>query len=460
MNRGQGAGGRAQETGRREDRKGGGPVGAGARFVHPAKRLRGEVRVPGDKSVSHRALLLNAIAEGEAIISNLGPGADCTSTMRCLKALGVDVEVRPDGTIRIVGGGLHGLREAEDVLDAGNSGTTTRLLTGLLAGQEFFSVITGDGSLRGRPMKRIIDPLRRMGGQVWARKGDTLLPIAIRGSRLTAIDYTLPVASAQLKSALLLAGLYAEGATTVREPQLSRDHTERMLRAQGADLRVDGRVITLTPGRRLSAMSVDVPGDISSAAFWLVAAAIHPDAEIVVRDVGINPGRTGILDALAAMGADVEMVPRGERAGEPVADLVARSSVLNATRIAGDLVPRLIDEIPVLAVAAAFADGETVFADASELRVKETDRIAALVTELGRMGAEVRELPDGLAIRGGRKLRGARCQSYGDHRMAMALAIAGLVAEGETVVDGSQVADVSYPDFWEELERLSREGGL
>ncbi len=454
-----GAGGSAGPSGRADTAVRPYKSASDSRLVHPARRLRGEVRVPGDKSISHRALLLNAIAEGEAIISNLGPGADCTSTVRCLKALGVDVDVRPDGTIRIVGGGLHGLREAADVLDAGNSGTTTRLLTGLLAGQEFFSVITGDGSLRGRPMKRIIDPLRRMGGQLWARKGDSLLPIAIRGSHLTAIDYPLPVASAQLKSALLLAGLYAEGATTVREPQLSRDHTERMLRAQGADLRVDGRVITLTPGRRLSALSVDVPGDISSAAFWLVAAAVHPDAEIVVRDVGVNPGRTGILEALAAMGADVEVVPRGERAGEPVADLVARSSVLRATRIAGDLVPRLIDEIPVLAVAAIFADGETTFADASELRVKETDRVAALVTELGRLGAEVRELPDGLAIRGGRRLRGARCQSYRDHRMAMALAIAGLVAEGETVVDGSQAADVSYPEFWEELERLAGEDG-
>jgi len=269
----------------------------------------------------------------------------------------------------------------------------------------------------------------------------------------------LPVASAQLKSALLLAALYAGGGTTVREPQLSRDHTERMLKSQGADLRVDGRVITLMPGRPLSSVSLDVPGDISSAAFWLVAAVIHPDAEIVVRDVGINPGRTGILDALKAMGADVEVAPWGERAGEPVADLVARSSVLHSTRIAGELVPRLIDEIPVLAVAAAFADGETTFADAAELRVKETDRVAALVSELARLGADVHELPDGLVVRGGRKLRGTMCQSYGDHRMAMALAVAGLVADGETTIDGSRAADVSYPAFWEELERLGAAGG-
>jgi len=415
--------------------------------------------VPGDKSISHRALMLNAIAEGEAIVSNLGPGADCASTLRCLKALGVDVESRPDGTVRIAGSGLRGLREPGDVLDAGNSGTTTRLLTGLLAGQDFYSVITGDASLRARPMKRVIEPLRQMGGHLWARHGDSLPPMAIRGSNLTGIDYMLPVASAQLKSALLLAALYAGGATTVREPQLSRDHTERMLKSQGADLRVDGRVITLMPGRPLSSVSLDVPGDISSAAFWLVAAVIHPDAEIVVRDVGINPGRTGILDALKAMGADVEVAPWGERAGEPVADLVARSSVLHSTRIAGELVPRLIDEIPVLAVAAAFADGETTFADAAELRVKETDRVAALVSELARLGADVHELPDGLVVRGGRKLRGTMCQSYGDHRMAMALAVAGLVADGETTIDGSRAADVSYPAFWEELERLGAAGG-
>lgn len=431
----------------------------GPRVVRPAQRLRGEVRVPGDKSISHRALILNAIAEGEAIISNVGPGADCASTLRCLRALGVDVESRAGGTIRIVGGGLRGLHEPADVLDAGNSGTTTRLLTGLLAGQDFFSVITGDGSLRRRPMNRVVEPLRRMGGKISGRQGDNLLPIAIRGSHLTGIDYSLPVASAQLKSALLLAGLYAEGVTTVGQPQLSRDHTERLLKSQGADLSVDGRVITLVPGRHLSAISLDVPGDISSAAFWLVAAAIHPDAEIVVRDVGVNPGRIGILEALKSMGADVEVAPRGERAGEPVADLVARSSVLHATRIAGELVPRLIDEIPILAVAAAFADGETTFADASELRVKETDRVAALVMELGRLGAEIRELPDGLVVRGSGKLLGARCLSHGDHRMAMALAIAGLVAEGETEVDEPLVADVSYPGFWGELERLSGKRG-
>jgi 3-phosphoshikimate 1-carboxyvinyltransferase len=428
--------------------------------IRRAARLRGEVRVPGDKSISHRALMLNAIAEGEAVISNLGPGADCSSTLNCLRAMGVDAARLEDGSIRIIGAGLRGLREPENVLDAGNSGTTTRLLTGLLAGQEFTSVITGDESLRARPMRRVIEPLRRMGAQLWARKGDTLLPISIRGASLTGIDYALPVASAQLKSAILLAGLYAEGPTVVREPQHSRDHTERMLRAQGAELSVEGRTITVRSGRPLSALSIDVPGDISSAAFWLVAAIIHPDAEVIVRDVGVNPGRTGILEALKLMGADIDVTLVGERAGEPVADIVARSSALHPAHIAGDLIPRLIDEIPVLAVAAAFAEGETTFADASELRVKETDRVSAVVTELTRLGVDVRELPDGLIVRGGKRLRGAMCQSYGDHRMAMALAVAGLVADGETVVEGAQVADVSYPAFWEELERISSGGGL
>jgi len=413
--------------------------------------------VPGDKSISHRALMLNSIAEGEATISNLGPGADCVSTMRCLRALGAEVESQRGGAVRVRGRGLNGLREPEDVLDAGNSGTTVRLLTGLLAGQRFFSVLTGDSSLRSRPMKRVIDPLRTMGAQVWARREGSVLPIAVRGSRLVGIDYTLPVASAQLKSALLLAGLYANGTTVVREPQPCRDHTERMLRAQGADLEVEGGVITLRPGRALACLDVQVPGDISSAAFWLVAAAIHPDAEIVVRDVGVNPGRTGVIDALQRMGAEIDVVPVGERAGEPVADLVARSSRLRGITVAGDLVPRLIDEIPILAVAAALAEGETRFADAAELRVKETDRIRAIATELGRLGAEVRELPDGLVVAGGRRLRGAACRSYGDHRMAMALAVAGLVARGETAIEGAEAADVSYPTFWRDLGSISGE---
>lgn len=426
--------------------------------VKPARRLRGELRVPGDKSISHRALMLNAIAEGEATVSNLGPGADCLSTLRCLRALGVTIETLGDGALRVVGVGLQGLREPEDLLDAGNSGTAMRLLAGLLAGQPFLSILTGDSSLRSRPMRRVIEPLRRMGAQLWARRDDSLPPIAVRGGFLKGIEYNLPVASAQLKSALLLAGLCAEGPTVLREPQPSRDHTERMLAAQGARISPAGGAITLTPGDPLTVLSVQVPGDISSAAFWLVAAAIHPDAEITVRDVGINPGRTGVLEVLRAMGADLEVVPRGERGGEPVADLVARSSHLRGAQVGGALIPRLIDEIPVLAVAAAFAEGETRFSDAAELRVKETDRVRAMSTELARLGADVQELADGLVVRGGRSLRGDRCLSYGDHRMAMAMAVAGLVAQGETAIEGAEVAEISYPSFWEDLERLSAGG--
>jgi len=432
----------------------------GVRVVRPARRLRGEVRVPGDKSISHRALILNSIAEGEATISNLAPGADCQSTLRCLLQLGAQIRKGDDGRLHVKGVGLHGLHEAEDVLDAGNSGTCMRLLAGLLAGQPFLSVLTGDASLRSRPMRRIIEPLRMMGAGLWGRRGDSLPPLAVRGAALKGIDYSLPVASAQLKSALLLAGLYADGPTWLREPKPSRDHTERMLAAQGARVSTGAGSVTLVPGSPLKAVDVEVPGDISSAAFWLVAAVIHPDAEIVLRDVGVNPGRTGVLEVLQAMGADLEVIPRGLRGGEPVADLVARSSSLRGVAVGGDLIPRLIDEIPVLAVAAAFAEGETRFADAVELRVKETDRVRALAIELARMGAQVEELPDGLVVRGGARLRGATCQSYGDHRMAMSLAVAGLMAAGETIIEGANVAEISYPGFWDQLDLLVPGVGL
>ncbi len=427
-----------------------------ARVSKPA-RLRGEIRVPGDKSISHRALILNAIAAGEARVSNLCPGADVASTARCLRAVGV--EIAPDegaGSLRVRGVGLEGLQEPEQVLDAGNSGTTIRLLSGLLTGQPFFTTITGDDSLRARPMGRVVKPLRLMGGELWGRRGDTLPPLAIKGGGLKGIDYALPVASAQLKSALLLAGLFAEGPTTLREPSPSRDHTERMLLAQGADLRVDGATVTLIPGRRLSPVDVNVPGDISAAAFWLVAAAIHPDAEITVRGVGVNPGRTGVLDALMAMGAELEVIPAGDQGGEPVADILARSSELRGVDIGGAMIPRLIDEIPVLAVAAAFARGKSRFMDAGELRVKETDRLHALAVELTRMGAAVRESPDGLTVAGGGGLRGARCLSHLDHRMAMSMAVAGLAASGETEVDDPGVAEISYPGFWTDLRRVSQ----
>src|SRR5579875_259283 len=431
-------------------------MGAEAHRVGPARRLAGEPRVPGDKSISHRALLLNALAEGSARVRGLGLGADVLATERCLRALGVVIEPDgPDGRV-VHGVGLHGLREPDDVLDAGNSGTTMRLLCGVLAGQPFFSVLTGDASLRRRPMARVLEPLRAMGAEAWGRAGGQHAPLALRGGPLRALDYALPVASAQLKSALLLAGLQARGTTHLREPAPSRDHTERLLRAQGVALRSEGRDLWLTPPERpLRPVDLVVPGDFSAAAFWLVAACVHPDARITVRDVGINPGRTGLLDVLRAMGARVQLANERRVGGEPVADLTAESSALRGTTVGGDLSPRLLDEVPVLAVAMAVADGPSRITDAAELRVKESDRLQAVAVELGQLGARVVEEPEGLRFAGGDRLRGAAVDSHGDHRLAMALAIAALIATGETwIADAASVA-ISYPTFWEHLAALA-----
>lgn len=426
--------------------------------VRPCARLEGDLSLPGDKSISHRAALFNAIAHGQATVTHFSTGADCLSTVACLRALGASIESKPaeDGSLRLVvhGRGADALREAESILDAGNSGTSTRLLSGLLASRPFLSIITGDSSLRSRPMGRVIQPLRQMGAQIWGRRGDTQAPLAIRGGNLKGIRYRMPVASAQVKSAILIAGLFAEGETEVEEPVSTRDHTERMFRAMGADVRTDGSRVTLRPGK-LHAVDVDVPGDISAAAFWLVAAAIHPDARIRVRNVVVNPSRTGVLDVLRAMGARIRQENQREVGGEPVADIVAESSQLRATEIAGDLVPRAIDEIPILAVAAAVARGTTTIRNAEELRVKESDRIRSMAQELDRMGVQVEELPDGMVIHGGARLRGAACQSHGDHRLAMSLAVAGLVAQDETTIDDAEAASISYTSFWQDLRRLA-----
>jgi 3-phosphoshikimate 1-carboxyvinyltransferase len=425
--------------------------------VRRPPRLRGTLIAPGDKSISHRAVLLNAFALGTAQITGFVRAADCLSTVRCVRALGVPVEVPDDPAAPVVihGTGPGGWREPEGVLDCGNAGTTMRFLCGLLAGRPFFSVLDGDASLRRRPMGRIAAPLRAMGATIDGRDGGRLAPLAVRGGALCGIDYDLPVASAQVKSALLLAGLQATGPTTLRSPAPSRDHTERLLRAMGAALEGDGTTLTIQPlTAPLRAVDVHVPGDISSAAFWLVLGALHPDAELTIRDVGVNPTRTGVLDVLAAMGAEIKVANERIIAGEPLADLTVRSARLRGTEIAGDLIPRLIDEIPVLAVAAALADGHTVIRDAAELRVKESDRIAALCHELARLGACVAERPDGLVISGVRHLRGAACETHHDHRLAMALAVAGAVAEGETVIHDAEVAAVSYPGFWADLQRV------
>ncbi len=425
--------------------------------IAPPQVLRGRVSPPGDKSISHRAVILNSIARGRARIANFSPGADCLSTVSCLRALGITIEpAGPDGLI-VHGNGGTALKEAADVLDAGNSGTTIRLLAGLLAAQPFLSILTGDSSLRSRPMARLIQPLHQMGARIWGRGEDTLAPLAIKGGPLHGISYQLSVASAQLKSALLIAGLFAEGQTIVTEPLASRDHTELMLRAMGASLKTEGLSIAIQsqPGP-LSALDLHIPGDISSASYWLVAGAIHPNAHILISNTGVNPTRSGMIEVLQRMGARLRLEnPRLEGA-EPVADLVIESSELRGTEIDAEIVPRLIDEIPVLAVAAAVARGTTVIRGAAELRVKESDRIATTTAELSRMGATIEALPDGMVIQGGTPLRGVSCRSYLDHRLAMSLAVAALVARGETVIEDAEAVDISYPGFWQDLERLSQ----
>jgi 3-phosphoshikimate 1-carboxyvinyltransferase len=418
--------------------------------VSPVRRLAGRVAVPGDKSISHRAALFGALARGRTEITGYLEGEDCLATLKAVRALGADVTRKGPGHYFVDGAGLDGLSEPEDVVDCGNSGTTARLLMGVLAGQPFWTLLTGDESLRRRPMDRVAEPLRRMGATVVGRREGSRLPLAVHGARpLKALTYASPVASAQVKTALLLAGLWADGPVTVREPAPSRDHTERMLGGFGARLAVTADGVTLTPGTPLTGQPVAVPGDISSAAFFLVAGALVPEGALTVARVGTNPTRTGVLEVLASMGATVrpEAVSGASSAAEPAADLVVRGGALRGTEIGGALIPRLIDEVPILAVAAALAEGATEIRDAAELRVKESDRIRAIATELGKMGARITERPDGLRIEGPARLRGAVVTSGGDHRMAMALVIAGLLADGETVVEDTDCIATSFPGF-------------
>ncbi|HEY1014754.1 MAG TPA: 3-phosphoshikimate 1-carboxyvinyltransferase [Herpetosiphonaceae bacterium] len=425
--------------------------------ISAARRLRGTFPVPGDKSISHRSVLFNALAEGNATVTGFLPGADCLSSIHCLRLLGVEIEQRGD-EVRVFGRGLRGLREPGDVLDCGNSGTTLRLLAGLLSGQPFFSVLTGDASLRSRPQRRIVDPLRSLGAQIDGRDQAGRAPLAIRGGSIRGGEFELAIASAQVKSALLLAGLTGEAPLRLTGRLDSRDHTERMLAAMGLDLTVEADSLLLYPPVHPVfpyPLSLHVPGDPSSAAFWWVAAAIHPDAELTTTGVCLNPTRTGALDVLRAMGADITVSNQRDEGNEPVGDVTVRSAALRGTRIDGALIPRLIDEIPVLAVAAAHAAGETIIADADELRAKETDRIASVVSELRALGAELDPTPDGMVIAGGGELHGALVRSHGDHRIAMALAVAGLAAEGETRIDEADAVSVSYPGFWQALAELS-----
>ncbi len=421
--------------------------------------LAGRVRVPGDKSISHRALLFGAIAEGDTRIEGLLPAEDPLSTAACLRAMGVGVsEIRAGEPVLVQGVGLDGFQEPNNVLDCGNSGTTMRLMLGLLAGRAGrHFVLTGDSSLRRRPMRRVGGPLAEMGASIHGREGGNLAPLAIAGQHLHGATIRTPVASAQVKSAILLAALTASGPTTVIEPALSRDHSERMLRAFGADLVVGGpggTEVTVCPGPSLRGQEVVVPGDISSAAFWLVAGAITPGAALTIENVGLNPSRTGILEVLAQMGAAIEVLNPRDVAGEPVGDLRVVHGPLRAFTIGGDLIPRLVDEIPVLAVAACCAEGVSRISGAEELRVKETDRLAVMARHLGAMGARLEEHADGLTIQGTTALRGAEVDSETDHRVAMSLAVASLVATGETRLRDSAAAAVSYPGFWDDLARL------
>ena len=424
--------------------------------IEPKTNLEGTVKVPGDKSISHRAVMLGSLAEGVTEIEGFLTGEDCLSTVQAFQDMGIEIEGVGTKNMKVHGQGLDGLEEPDNVLDLGNSGTTTRLMLGILAGQDFYSVATGDDSLRQRPMARVTDPVGDMGGKFFGRDNANLLPITtIGGQDLEACTYHSPVASAQVKSSVLLAGLYAEGETTVVEPAKSRDHTERLLDYFGADVTVDDLTVSVKGKPQLKGKKVIVPADISSAAFLMVAAAITPDSELVLENVGLNPTRAGVIEALEAMNVDLEMLNEREVNGEPMADIKVKTSQLQSVVIEGDIIPLLIDEIPILAIAASQAEGKTIIKDAEELRVKETDRIDAMVTELTRLGLEVTEREDGLEIAGPQEIKGGvTCSSYDDHRVAMSLAVAGLIADEPVEIEEAECINISFPGFKELLMDL------
>lgn len=419
--------------------------------------LAGTIEVPGDKSISHRAVMFGSLANGKTVITNFLMGADCLSTVDCFRKMGVSIDIQ-EGTVTVEGKGYDGLVEPSSILDVGNSGTTTRLMMGILAGSSFHSCIIGDESIAKRPMARVTKPLRLMGAKIDGRENGQFTPLAIRGGELHGIKYESPVASAQVKSAILLAGLKTnQEETTVIEPNKSRDHTERMLRAFGVEVSEDEISATVKGGQSLTATNIFVPGDISSAAFFLVAGAIVPNSEIILKNVGINPTRTGILDVLKMMGASIEIIPHKEDAFEPIADIVIKTSSLKGTTISGDLIPKLIDEIPVIALLATQADGETIIKDASELKVKETNRIDTVVGELSKIGATIKGTDDGMIITGKTKLVGnATVSSHGDHRIGMMLAVASCITQEPITLQDAKAIDVSYPTFFDHLTLLSK----
>lgn len=438
------------------------------KVVRGCRHISGTIEVPGDKSISHRALLIGAIAEGVTTVEGCLIADDVLSTARCLRAMGVRINGLTDeapfgntsSTISVYGVGGANFSAPRQVLDAGNSGTTMRLLLGLLAAHEFEATIDGDESLRRRPMDRVAKPLSKMGAHIVGRGEKCYPPVSIRGGKLHGIEYEMPIASAQVKSAILLAGLFADGVTSVIQPAVSRDHTERMLKAFGADVRVDGLKVSIVGGAKLCAQHIKVPGDFSSAAFFMALAAAMPDAHLTIKGVGLNPTRTGFIEALIRMGANVRIENQRTVSGEPIGDVIVTGvERLSSINIGGDIIPTMIDELPLLAVLCSIADGESLIKDAHELRVKESDRITAMASELSKMGADITELPDGWRIVGVKHLHGARVESYGDHRVAMSLAIAAMLADGESEIEGVECVSVSFPQFWGLLDGLVEHSG-
>ena len=419
-------------------------------YNHP---LKGEVTVPGDKSISHRAVMFGALSQGTTEVTNFLQGADCLSTIDCFRRLGIQIENTPE-KILVHGKGLHGLTQSNTMLDVGNSGTTTRLISGILAGQTFETTLNGDESIQSRPMKRIIEPLSMMGADITSIYGNNCAPLKITGAPLHGIHYHSKVASAQVKSCILLAGLYADDITKVTEPSISRNHTELMLRGFGAKVTCDGKTASISPDPELFGQKIEVPGDISSAAYFIAAGLIVPGSEILVKNVGINPTRDGLIRVCQDMRADISLLNKRENGGEPVADVLVRYSNLKATTIEGEIIPTLIDELPMIAVMACFANGTTIIKDAAELKVKESDRIAVMVDNLSRMGAHITATDDGMIIEGGYPLHGAVIDSHLDHRIAMSFAIAALAADGETEIKDAECVNISYPNFYEELSNL------
>lgn len=422
--------------------------------IKKIKHLKGTISIPGDKSISHRAVMFGSLANGTTKISGFLKGADCLSTIQCFRQMGINIEEK-NSDLLVHGKGLHGLSAPEGTLNTGNSGTTTRLISGILAGQDFSCTLTGDASIQSRPMNRIMLPLHAMGGDITSLKGNGCTPLSIHGKPLHAIDYLSPVSSAQVKSCILLAGMYADGTTSVTEPVLSRNHTEIMLQYFGANITSSHNTASISPEPLLEAREIFVPGDISSAAYFIAAGLLTPNSELLLKNVGINPTRNGLLQVCQNMGADITLL-NVQRQGEPTADILVRTSSLHGTTIGGEIIPSLIDEIPMIAVMAAFADGTTVIKDAQELKVKESDRISVVTENLKRMGADVTPTEDGMIINGGRSLHGTVIDSHFDHRIAMSFAIAGTICDGSLSINGGECVNISYPEFYHDLYFLSK----